>query len=229
MKFLDKIKHYNKDTVTTTMFLTKTEQQQIKNQLKHTVDFSIDGGYQNFERGRAFINTEVKNISCYRIDVKSSYLTLTHQNILGSLLSLNIKRETIGDIIPDQQVFFIISELDSFILNEFKSIGNAPITLEKIDGSTVTRTEYLEENKAYVDSLRLDLIVSKLAKCSRNDASFKIESELVKVNHIPVTKSSKQVQEGDIISIRKKGRFKLLDTQNTSRKGKIILIYGKFI
>ena len=79
------------------------------------------------------------------------FLTLTHQNILGSLLALNIKRETIGDILPEESVFYIISELDSFILQEFTSIGNSPIVLEQIDGRFIKRTETLEENTAWAD------------------------------------------------------------------------------
>jgi len=229
VKFLDKIKHYDHNTVTKTMFLTQTEQAQLRNQLKNTVDFLIDGGYPNFERGRAYINMDICDISCYQISPTSSFITLTHQNILGSLLALNIKRETIGDIIPEHSVFYIISELDSFVIQEFSSIGNSPINLEKIDGSNFIRKETFEKQKAFVDSLRLDLIVSKFANCSRTDAVLLIESELVKVNHVEVTKISKSLQENDIISIRKKGRFKLIDTQNTSRKGKIILIYGKFV
>lgn len=229
MKFLDKIKHYDQNTVTTTMFLTKTEQQQLQNQLKYVVDFSIDGGYQNFERGRAFIQTEVGLITCFKIEYNHSFLTLTHSNILGSLLALNIKKETIGDIIAEEGVFFIISELESFILQEFTSIGHTPITLQVIDGSSIQRQIRLEEHKAFVDGLRLDAIVSKLAKCSRKEAVYYIESELVNVNHIPVLKPSKKLKEQDIISIRKKGRFQLLNTQNTSRKGKIIVIYGKFV
>jgi RNA-binding protein YlmH len=229
VKFLDKIKHYDENTVTTTMFLTKTEQKQIKNQLKYTVDFSIDGGYSNFERGRAYINTEIGSISCFKINLKSTFSSLSHQNILGSLLALNIKRETIGDIIAEESVFYIISELDSFILQEFTSIGNAPLILEKIDGRSFKRQESLEEHKAFIDSLRLDLVVSKIIKGSRKDATFLIETELVQLNHTSVTKTSKTVQENDIISIRKKGRFKILNTQKTSKKGKIILIYGKFI
>jgi RNA-binding protein YlmH len=211
------------------MFLTQTEQKQLQNQLKYTVDFLIDGGYSNFERGRAFINMDVCDISCYKISPTSSFITLTHQNILGSLLALNIKRETIGDIIPEHSVFYIISELDSFIIQEFTSIGNSPILLEKIDGKKIIRSVEFEEKKAFVDSLRLDLIVSKLANCSRKEAVILIESELIKVNQVIVTKISKPLQENDIISIRKKGRFKVIDTQNTSRKGKIVLIYGKFV
>ena len=75
----------------------------------------------------------------------------------------------------------------------------------------------------------IDLVVSKIIKGSRKDATFLIETELVQLNHTSVTKTSKTVQENDIISIRKKGRFKILNTQKTSKKGKIILIYGKFI
>lgn len=228
MDFLNRIKHFDQSTYTKTMFLTEVEQAQIKNHLKQ-VDFILDGGYKQAERKRCFINLDASDITCFKINYNKQFLTLTHQNILGSLLALNIKLEAVGDILVEYNCFFVISELKEFIINEFTQIGTSPITLEEIDGSNLTKTISLEEHIAYIDSLRLDLVVSRLAKISRNDAVTMISNELIKVNHLPNTKPTTKIKEDDIISIRKKGRFMILDTKNTSKKNKIVLKYGKFI
>jgi RNA-binding protein YlmH len=229
MNFLDRIKHYDQNTVTKTMFLTMTEQTQLKNQLRNKVDFVIYGGYDDFERGRAFINCDVEAITCIKMNYNKQYLTLTHQNILGTLLSLNIKREAVGDIIVDQDAFFIIDELSSFIVKELTMINNVPLTLTIVDGSNLVRTTNIEESKAFIDSLRLDLVVSKIANISRTKAAFLIENDFVMINHQVVNKITKLVKDDDILSIRKNGRFMIIDTSKTSKKGKIVLIYGKFV
>lgn len=202
----------------------------LQNHLKKAhVTFTINGGYKNFERGRCFINEEVSDITCFKILYNKKYLSLTHQNVLGTLLSLNLKIETIGDILVNADSFFCISEQKDFIKNNLLSINNVPITLQEIDGTTLNRKIELEQKTVFTDSLRLDLVVSKIAGVSRNIAASMIENEFVKVNHLVVKKISTKCNESDILSIRKKGRFILLDTKNTSKKGKTILVFGKFI
>lgn len=227
MEFKDKIKNIDPYRPHKTMFLTASEQAQLKNYFKELVSFK--GGYDFPERVRAYFNIDVDDIVCFKIIYNKSYLTLTHQNILGSLLSLNVKREVIGDILAEHDAFFIIKEQAPFVIQEFTKIGSHSITLNEIDGSNLSRTIQLDENIAYIDSLRLDLVVSRLTKKSRNEANLMIENDLVSVNHLVVNKSTKTCVEKDIISIRKYGRFVLLNTQNQSKKGKIVLKYGKYI
>ena len=228
MKFKDKIKHYDQTTVTKTRFLTLAEQALLIASLKN-ISYTLFGGYDNAELKRAYINTDVDSITCFKILYNKQFLPLTHQNILGSLLSLNIEKDTIGDIIVEHECFFVISELKDYIMQEFTSIGRHSIQLEEIDGSTVNRTISLEEHTVFTDSMRLDLIVSKLSGYSRLEAKYLIENEMIKVNHTIATKPTRELHINDVLSIRKKGRFILLDNTNRSKKNKIVLKYGKFI
>ncbi len=84
-------------------------------------------------------------------------------------------------------------------------------------------------NSFSVSSLRLDSIVSKITKKSRNISSLMIEDDLIKVNHLTSNKYTKLVNEEDVISIRKYGRFIIKDTKSTSKKGKIVVKYGKYV
>ena len=148
---------------------------------------------------------------------------------MGSLLSLNIKRDVIGDILVEESCFFVISELKDFIKNELTKIGNHTITLTEIEPSNLSRTIKLDEQQSFIDSLRLDLVVSKLTRKSRSEANMMIDNDFIKVNHLVVNKATKTLKENDVVSIRKYGRFVLLDTSKKSKKDKIILKYGKFV
>jgi len=227
MEFKKRIKHIDPYSIYKTKFLTLEEQALMKSYFKDLVTF--DGGYSNSERKRAYFNSPSVDIVCLKITYNDKYLTLTHQNILGTLLSLNISRDTIGDILVEQGYIYVTKDILPVLLNEFKAINHHSILLSVIDGTDAIREIKLTSETCYIDSMRLDLIVSRFTNKSRNDACFMIENDLVQINHMTYTKVSKTVNENDIISIRKFGRFKVLSAEKRSRKGKIVLNYGKFI
>lgn len=233
MEFKDKVLGYLENPLNSTVrtkFLTQTEQSTLKNILKNKIFFKFDGGYENSELKRAIIFSDNDSfITCFKVIYNKKYLTLTHQNILGTLLSLSITKDSIGDILADQDIFFITSELKGFIINEFVKISNVGIELIEIDGSDINREILLEMNSFTLSSLRLDSIVSKITNTSRLKATILIQNDLVKVNHMISNKNTKYIGEEDIISIRKYGRFIIKDTNNTSKKGKIIVKYGKYV
>ena len=80
-----------------------------------------------------------------------------------------------------------------------------------------------------IASLRLDNIVSSLARTSRNKAVEYLEQERVLLNFKTETKSSKQVKVGDIITIRGKGRFEFKEISGNTKKGRFIIKVDKFV
>ncbi|MGS0971869.1 MAG: YlmH/Sll1252 family protein [Candidatus Izemoplasmataceae bacterium] len=209
-----------------TTFLTKEEQMYLSSQVKDVV---FIGGYKNPERMRAALYGADKDIvTVMQINYPADYLTLKHQQILGTLLSLGIKREHIGDILIDQQAFVISKELSRFIKTEFTQINNVPISLEEIDLESYQHQQEYIEHRVTLDSMRLDLVVSKITKKSREEAKFSIINGEVKVNHKVIVKPTKQVEEEDVVSIRKYGRVLIDNTKGHSKKGKIVLKYKKY-
>ena len=87
----------------------------------------------------------------------------------------------------------------------------------------------LEEVKIIVPSLRLDNIVSDLARTSRSKASEIIAQERVFVNGQNETKQSKQIKQGDVITIRGKGRFVIKEFTGTTRSGRTVVLVEKYI
>ncbi|MFK5883434.1 MAG: YlmH/Sll1252 family protein [Candidatus Izemoplasma sp.] len=235
--FKDKVEGYKKlylekDVTVLTNFLSLTEQAILKNSLTHSVDFSFSGGFNNPELKRAVIGNTLKpsfKISCYKITSKNKALVLTHQNIMGSLLSLGLEKIVLGDILANENIFFIKEELKDFIELNFTEIANSKITLTKIDGSDFVRVYNFAITKHFIASLRLDLVISKIAGISRSEASLMIKNGLVKVNHIDVISPTKKVSINDVLSVRKSGRFLLIDDLGQTKKGNIILKVGKYV
>jgi RNA-binding protein YlmH len=227
LSFPDRIKNIIKEEKSVSLrFLTLYEQSFLTN---HPNIF-LDGGYPDAEKKRAycFMNM-VDNIVCYQIKHHSNHLVLTHQNILGTLLSLGITIDSIGDILPKQGVFFITTEIEQEVLNQFTMIEHVPITLVPYSKELVSSERQFDVYRTTIDSLRLDLVVSKITKTNRDYAKQMIQSELIKVNYHVTTKHTYQVKEKDIVSIRKHGRFIINDTSSLSKKGKIILYYAKYV
>ena len=71
--------------------------------------------------------------------------------------------------------------------------------------------------------MRLDCIVGELARCSRSEANKILEAERVFVNFKEEIRPSKNVEEGDYITIRGKGRFKVNKIIGTTKKGRVSL------
>ncbi len=76
--------------------------------------------------------------------------------------------------------------------------------------------------------MRLDNVVAELAKCSRGKANEILSQERVLLNHEVIEKSSKEVKENDIITIRGKGRFVVKSIVGNSRKGRLFIEIEKF-
>lgn len=155
---------------------------------------------------------------------------LKHKDYLGTILGLGIKREKIGDIYIHEALGNIIvkSEIADYILLNLERIKNQKIEVKKISKSEIVKIEddYTEENH-FISSFRLDSIISAAFKLSRNESLDYIKGGLIKVNHERIEKASKELAEGDLVSVRGKGRFTLYKINGQSKKGRYNIVLRK--
>ena len=148
-------------------------------------------------------------------------------------MKLGIEREKIGDISVQSRGAQIVikNEVQNFLiqnlglLTRFASSEIEVIDIEDLEKIETQKIELTE----IVASLRLDNIVSTLARTSRNKAVEILEQERVFLNFRNETKSSKQVKVGDIITIRGKGRFEFKEISGNTKKGRFIIKVDKYI
>lgn len=149
---------------------------------------------------------------------------LSHKDFLGAVLNLGIKRSKIGDIlIHDEYADIIIKkEIGDFILFNLEKVANKKVSIEERSLETLTPVEalYKEVNKT-LSSYRLDVYMSAIYNLSRQESMDRIKSGNVKVNWEPINKPAKELQIGDVISVRGYGRSILHSVEGLSKKGKI--------
>ena len=88
-------------------------------------------------------------------------------------------------------------------------------------GERVVRT-------AAVSSLRLDAVLAAMLQCSRGAAAALIEAGRVEINHLPTENVHAPVYEGDIFTVRGKGRFALTGLPGKTRKDRQIVAFFQY-
>lgn len=207
------------------------EEQSIASSLRKQYDLTFFGGFSGAERKRAIINKRNSKISEFKIIayqiIYPSMLNITHRAILGTLMSIGLKRNNIGDIIVtnNEAYFLICSEVEQIIEREFSKINGAPITLKKIsyDKLENLQCENAKQLTIIVPSLRLDAIVAEGFQLSRKEAKDEIEKGLVFINNKQMTKSDFEIKIDDIISFRHHGRIKLVEIGPMTRKERLVI------
>ena len=157
--------------------------------------------------------------------------TLSHRDFLGSLMALGIKRETVGDILTEQgrAVIFVTDEICEYIKSQVTKIGNTGVAVTEGYPAPLPKGDELAEFTDTAASDRIDCVISALCGFSRAKALEALAAGIVSVNSVPVTKPTKSVAKGDIISVRGKGRFLIGSLEGRTKKNRIVINYKKYI
>lgn len=248
-KFLDKVNLAEKTgKITDTDFYNESEQNMINNVIKEIgiINYKIYGVTDNADRKMIIIYPE--NMSDLFVYDKFKYETIisvirvivpkdnkdfyNHSVYLGGIIKLGIKREKIGDIIvfDDGCDIIVKKECEKFLMTNLKSLNRfSGADISIIKNNEITKKEKtFQDIKIITSSLRLDNIVSELARTSRNKAVEILQEERVFVNYENEIKSTKQVKENDVISIRGKGKFIISEIVGNTKKGNYILNIKKY-
>ena len=247
-QILDKIEFSkSREKIETTDFLDMYQVSLVENFFRKIKfeNYKLYGGYEEAERKVAIIYPEKydekmleknysKILKIVRIKLpEEEQGKYSHRNYLGGIVKLGLNREKVGDILVANEGADIIT-VENFanILKEqlpsLTRFENSNITIEEIQ-NLKRREIKIEEVKIIVPSLRLDNIVSDLARTSRSKAVQIMAQERVFINGKNETKPSKQVKLNDVITIRGKGRFTIKEFAGTTRSGRTVLVIEKYI
>ena len=220
-KIVEKVLYSNSTNFVEIKYLNR-----VKKELKN-VKYNI---YEPFIGAtKIILYNKMPNIKIYEI-VSSN--DLRHQDILGTLYSLNISDEMFGDVVIWNNRYFIIilSSIDNYIKSNLTSIKNSKVDL--IEKDPYYLKDYNQEYEEYiiiVPSIRVDVIVSKIINSSRSNALEKIKNGDIYLNYELLTKPTYMLKENDIFSIRKYGKYKFLGEINRTKKGSLVIKYLKYV
>lgn len=172
------------------------------------------------------LDREDFDMAVYRLDYARKFHQLTHSQILGTLLNrLGIKREFLGDIFLTSEDAYVCIDrkFGELLSTEVPKIARVGVTWKMVDVQTLDLIprEATEERQILVSSMRLDKIVAASFRASRSLAVKWITAGLVKVDYIQNEQVSSQLAIGQLVSVRGKGRLRLMEENGYSKQGKI--------
>lgn len=196
------------------------------------------GGYEDAERRILGVFPEWCEPNTSEFPIKAVRVTkkfpkeLTHRDYLGTVMSLGLERNMVGDIAVDAEGAYIlaVSEAAELIADSLTKVSGCGTRAEicGLDELKVPDKRF-EVIDTVAASTRLDAVVSALLKVSRNEAKAVILSGRVSVNHIETQKNDLLLSVGDLLSVRGFGRAELADTGNRTRSDRIHVTFKKYI
>ena len=199
------------------------------------VDFY--GGFRGAERQRAafchedFQGTPNFEIAVIKAEWNGEFARLGHRDVLGSIMSLGVDREYIGDIIATKDFARLIvnKKMCDYFTANLTQIGSTAVTttIDELENITA-KEERTKEIRATVASLRADSIAAAGFGMSRSKAAQEIAAEKIKLNWQTVKNAAQSVKAGDVLSMRGRGRLEVAEIRGQTKKGRVGVLLRRF-
>lgn len=201
--------------------------------LKSGDSYIVSGGFDGAERLRLiflpdYMDAEFFPLDEYIVALRAScrFGELSHRDWLGSLMALGIKREALGDILVFEEYADIICtpQIARFIRDNLIKVGKVGVSISEIPlGDIVPPTPEFKKRTGTVASLRTDAVCALAFSISRASAAQLIREGRLCVNHLEEPSISKELSEGDLLSLRGYGRARLFSVGGMSKKDRIFI------
>ena len=157
--------------------------------------------------------------------------SISHRDVLGTLLSTGIRRETVGDILCAQgiSVVFVKEDMAPFLTEQVTKIGGESVRAISPYEGELPAAHSFKERQDTVASPRLDAVLKVCLLTSREEAARQIAAGTVSLNHMECLSVSAEVSEGDVISVRGTGRFLVDKLGPNTRKGRLFITVKQYI
>ncbi|GIM47469.1 putative RNA-binding protein YlmH [Collibacillus ludicampi] len=204
-----------------------------------TVQIYTYGGYEEAERQRALFlplywqpDEGDFALAYFRAEIIGDGKTVQHGDYLGALTGLGLKRSKMGDIsVYDGGADFVVAqEIADYVRLHLHQVGRMSVRLREIGKEDFRNPNVQYAEKEFtVMSLRLDAVAAEGFGLSRSKIIEPVRSGKVQLNWQVADDPSTPVEEGDVISVRGKGRLRILEIGKTTKKGRTVVRVGKYI
>ena len=222
-----------------TFFLDERQSELVEMIFKNSGfdNYMLYGGYDNAKRKILAVSPPYSYANLTDFPLKAVTITyrksdsISHRDILGSLMALNIERKTVGDVLVSESksVVFLYDTVFDDVLFGIKKIGRVGVKIEEGFDAEIIPEENFKEISGTIASLRLDCVVSLALKISREKAANLIKKNGVTVNCQDQFSISYLMKENDKFSIKGYGKFLFSSVNGTSKKDRTHITIKKYI
>lgn len=216
-------------------FLTQEERELARHcAAENGVEVAFDGGWEDAERVQCCFYPQGEEPAFtgqwLQVDWNPRFGTVDHRALLGSLMSLGMEREMLGDLViaPDHAFVRAMPEMAQRLPMELSRAGGTTVKVHLMDQPPVLTPPKGMELRDTVASLRLDSVLSSGLRTSRSKAVEWIRQGLVQVNHRATERTDYPLKAGDLLSVRGFGRVRLQEAGAPTRKDRIPIVLEVF-
>lgn len=120
--------------------------------------------------------------------------------------------------------------MQTFFEMEFTKVKNVNIKLEEKELLLLSSYQHeYEEIQIITSSLRIDSVIAKVIHTNRETVKDLIKDKKIFYNYDLLKDSAKAINENDIFSIRRYGKYKFSGIINTTKKDNLIIKILKYI
>ena len=207
-------------------FLTEEEQSAMQKRFPPSPYIRYDGGYEGARRKQVIFlydeEDDFSDIAVITAKADQRFRKISHRDILGAAMGLQIERRSLGDmwIDDDRIIIYTTVSMAQFLCDHLHQIGQLSVSFEVTDERPV---QVFRQKKitCIIASERMDAVVAGLARCSRSAAKEMIRQGLVQVNHITLEEPDELCNNNFTISIRGIGRFTYAGVLRKTRSDRI--------
>lgn len=232
----DLIRSVDKKAIVYTHFLSESELAVVLPiVLKSGYFHEIFGGYDDADRRVICISSYAKpeyedfpiTTLCFKTGPRTK---IGHRDVLGALMSLGIKRDLVGDIIFNDKICYFFAEdtIAEYIISNFDFVANCPVSVSEYSGAVSYQRAY-EEIVCNAASMRLDCVIAAVLSKSRTEAENFVSCGHVFINGTEKKKKDALLKSGDILTVRRYGKYRIDSVIGTTKKGRLKLRILKYI
>ncbi|MCH5200012.1 MAG: hypothetical protein J1F60_03545 [Oscillospiraceae bacterium] len=153
---------------------------------------------------------------------------LTHRDFLGSLMSLGVRRDQVGDIlVTDGAAVIFVSRTAAPLLGEIEKVGRVGVSQRSGICTDLPQQEF-DEISVICASNRIDAVISAVCGLSREKAAALVKSGGAVINGVQCGSVSENIDEGDIFSVKGYGKYIFDSVGNPTKKGKNHIFVKKY-
>lgn len=230
-----------RNTPTHTAFLSPAQcaaAQRLLTQCGARDGFAFHGGFDGAERKMLFFlpdwqeEPDIDNTICHISSKFYESESLSHRDVLGSLMGMGVARETIGDILVEENTIHVLAacEVSDFLLTGWNSAGRTHLA-PQLDALAAVPdiAPRVREIRDTVAAPRLDAVVASGFALSRARAAEVVDAGAVQRNYRVCEKGTQTVAEGDVISVRGMGKLTVAQIGGTTKKGRVFVTLHRYI
>ena len=214
-----------------TAFLTEREQQ-LANYIAEAsgVECSFCGGYESAVR--KMFSYPAAETEEFPLEAATFFFRekdkLSHRDFLGSLMSLGVRRDQVGDIlVTGGAAVIFVSKTVVPLLGEIEKVGRVGVRQSSGICVDLPQQEF-DEISVVCASNRIDAVIAAVCGLSREKASTLVKAGAAVINGVQCGIVSENVDEGDTFSVKGYGKYIFDSVGNPTKKGKNHIIVKKY-